>query len=150
MSPRSTGPAASVLAPLLGAAVLTAQVLWALPWRSGSLKPATPFERTPARSLAPGYLLLRRAASSIPNGASFVVQTNPPDATLETWYHRFGVALLPGRRALPAATFRGFLPPASWSGADYLVVVGPEPGAPAGVLVLRSAEGTVWRRGVSR
>lgn len=130
--------------------MLTAQVLWALPWRSGSLRPSTPFERTPARSLAPGYLLLGRAASSIPEGASFVVQTDPPDPALETWYHRFGVALLPGRRALPAATFRGFLPPGSWSGADYLVVVGPEPAAPAGTLVLRTAEGTVWRRDGSR
>ncbi len=126
--------------------MLTAQVLWALPWRTGSLTPATPFERTPARALAPGYLLLGRAASSIPSGASFVVRTEPPDPALETWYQRFGVALLPGRRALPAATPRGFLPPESWRGADYLVVVGPDPAAPSGTLVLRTAEGTVWRR----
>ena len=121
-----------------------------MPWRDGSLHPATPFDRTPARALAPGYLLLGRAAASIPSGASFVVQTEPPDPALETWYHRFGVALLPGRRALPAAVSGGFLPPESWRSADYIVVVGPDPRAPAGSLVLRTPEGTVWRRAGTR
>jgi hypothetical protein len=130
--------------------VLAAQVLWALPWRDRSLTPDTPLERTSARPLAPGYRLLVAAGTAIPPATSFAVRTEPPNAEFEAWYYRLGVSLLPGRRALPCATFGGFLPDPVWSGAQYLVVVGPKPAAGAGALMLETPDGSIWRRDPSR
>jgi hypothetical protein len=134
------------LAPLAGAALLTALALWSLPWKEGLGRPHTLVDRSTARALAPGFLLLDAAARVVPEKASFVVRTEPPDARFETWYHRLGVALLPGRRALVAASLGRFTPPADWSGAEYLVLVGPPPAEPPGELVLTAPGGTVWRR----
>jgi hypothetical protein len=75
-----------------------------------------------------------------------VVRTEPPDAGLETWYHRLGVSFLPGRRAFPSAYLGSFTPPEMWREAEYLVLVGPKPREAAGELVLETPSGTVWRR----
>lgn len=96
--------------------------------------------------VAPGYALLAAAARRIPAGASVVVKTEPSDAVMETWYHRIAVALLPGRRPLPAAFYGQSLSPDLWRDAEYLVLVGAPPGTPPGEPVLETAEGTVWRR----
>jgi hypothetical protein len=141
---------AAVLAPLAGAALLTALALWSLPWRDGLGRPLTPIDRSTARALRPGYLLLTAAAGVIPDKASFVVRTEPPDAEFETWYHRLGVAFLPGRRALPAAYLGGFTASEVWRDADYLVLVGPAPRQPPGELVLATTSGSVWRLGKPR
>lgn len=148
MLPRRSDTA-SALAPLLGAVLLTALALWTLPWREGLGRPRTLLDRSTARALAPGYRLIADALRAMPGGASFVVRTEPPDAEFETWYHRLGVALAPGRRALPAAYLGVFTPPEVWREAEYLVLVGPRPRQAPGELVLSTPNGTVWRRGKS-
>jgi len=132
--------------PLLGAALLTALALWSLPWREGLGRPRTLVDRSTARQLAPGYRLLIRAAAVIPEKASFVTRTEPPDPNFETWYFRLGVAFLPGRRALPASDFGRFTPPGTWREAEYLVLIGARPNEAPGELVLDAPDGTVWRR----
>lgn len=95
--------------------------------------------------VAPGFALLRAADGVIPKGASLVVLTVPPDPTQETWYHRFAVALLPGRKALAAADYGQAAPPETWRGAEYVVVVGARPPAPPGTLLLETGDGSVWK-----
>lgn len=138
--------AAPVLAPLAGGVLLAAQVLWALPWNEGFFRPRTPLDRSTARALRPGYVLITESAGAIPEGASFVVRTEPPNAAFETWYHRLGVSLLPRRRALPSAYLGSFTLPEVWSEAEYLILVGPKPPDARGELVLETPSGTVWRR----
>jgi hypothetical protein len=99
-----------------------------------------------ARPLQTGYALLTEAARIIPENASFVVRTEPPDAEFETWYHRLSVALLPGRHSLPAAYFGAFTAPEVWRDADYIVLVGPRPRQAPGQLLLDTPSGSVWRR----
>ncbi len=84
----------------------------------------------------------------IPDRASVVARTEPPDAIQETYFHRFAISLLPGRRVLPAAYYGGFVDSKVWKDAQYMVVVGPKPAPPPGRLVLETKEGTVWRRDV--
>jgi hypothetical protein len=55
------------------------------------------------------------------------------------------VALLPGRRALPAAYDDRPALPEVWRGAEFVVVVGGRPAAAPGELLLETPEGTVWR-----
>lgn len=135
-----------VLLPLAGSALLAALALWHVPWRQGLDRPRTLYDNSNARAVAPAYALLTAAARGIPRGAAVVVRAEPPDARLETWYHRFAVALLPGRRALPSAFYETFLPPDVWKQAEYLVVVGPRPRPEPGRLLLETPEGTVWLR----
>ena len=96
--------------------------------------------------VAPGYALLAAAARVIPDGASVVVKTEPPNAVQETWYHRIAVALLPGRRPRPAASYGQPLSPDLWEDAEYLVLVGKRPSRPPGEPILETPDGTVWRR----
>jgi hypothetical protein len=138
-----------ILAPLLGAAVLAGFSIASLPWRENLFRrPPTPFERSAAKSVAPLYALLTAASCAIPDGASVVARTEPPDAVQETYFHRFAISLLPGRRVLPSAFYGVFVYPEVWKEAQYLVVVGPRPVPPPGTLVLETPEGTVWRRNV--
>ena len=134
-----------VLPPLLGSAILVGFAIASVPWSDGLRRPHTPFDRSRANMVAPGYALLSAAAAVIPPGASVVVRTEPADATQQTWYHRFAVALLPGRRALPAAYDDGPAPSEVWRGAEFVVVVGGRPAAAPGELLLETPEGTVWR-----
>lgn len=122
-----------VLAPLAGAALLAALALWGLPWKTGLGRPRTLLDHS-APKLAPGCALLTDAARVIPRGASFAVRTEPSDARFDDWYFRFGVGLLPGRRATLGTA------------ADYVVLVGTRPREAPGELVLATRDGTVWRR----
>jgi len=135
-------------APLVGACVLCALALAAVPWRGDVLsRPRTPFDRSAARPVAPGFALLRDAAPLIPDGASVVARTKPSDPIQETYFHRFAVALLPGRRVLPTALYASPVPSRIWADAEYLVLIGPKPSRPPGRLLLQTAEGSLWRRG---
>jgi hypothetical protein len=135
-----------VLPPLLGSAILVACAIASLPPGFDWLRrPRTPYDRSQASMVAPGYALLSAAARVIPAGASVVVKTEPPDAVQETWYHRIAVALLPGRRPRPAAFYGQALSPDLWRDSEYLVLVGARPATPPGEPVLETADGTVWR-----
>jgi hypothetical protein len=65
---------------------------------------------------------------------------------MEMWYHRFAVALLPGRRVIPSALYGTFLPPELWKDAEYLVVVGPRPQTAPGRMLFETPDGSVWLR----
>jgi hypothetical protein len=134
------------LFPLAGAAVLAGLALASLPW-NGDLfrRPRTLFDRSAARAVAPGYALVAASIHRIPAGAAVVVRTEPRDPVAETYYHRFADALLPGRRAIPAAVYGQFSPPELARGAEYVLIVGPRPPEGPGELVLAIPEGTVWR-----
>ena len=134
------------LVPLIGAGVLVAFALASLPWGENLLRrPRTLFDRSAARAVAPGYALVAAAAPRIPAGAVVVVRTEPRDPVAETYYHRFADALLPGRRAVPAAFYNEFLPPELTRSAQFVLVVGPRPSETPGELVFEIPEGTMWR-----
>lgn len=146
MSGRST---IRLLAPLLGAAILAGFAIASLPWKENLFRrPPTPFERSASKSVAPLYAILMAARPAIPDGASVVARTQPPDAIQETYFHRFAISLLPGRRILPSAFYGGFVQAEVWKDAQFMIIVGPRPGAPPGTLVLETPDGTVWRRNV--
>lgn len=137
------GAARDFLVPWAGAAILAAATVATLPWKAGLFRrPRTLFDQSAARAVAPGYALVAAAAGIVPQGATVVVRTEPHDAIAETYYHRFADALLPGRRARPAA-----LEPGDASRASYILIVGPRPPAPPGRLLLEIPEGTIWRAG---
>lgn len=138
--------ATPVLVLLLGSALLTAQAVWNVPWREGLERPRSPLDRSTARILGPAFRLLATATAVVPAGATVVVRAEPPNPTLETWYYRFAVSLLPGRRPLPSAMLGGFTRPDVWREAEYIVLVGPHPREEPGELVLTAPQGTVWRR----
>ena len=136
-----------VVVPLAGSAILVAFAVASLPWRFGILrKPLTPFDLSAADSVAPGYALLRRAATVIPSGTSVVARTEPPNAHQEAYFYRFAVALLPGRRILPTASNEQFIDPGRWRDAAFQIVVGGKPAEPPGELLLDAPWGSVWRR----
>jgi len=138
-----------LLAPLFGAAVLAGFSIASLPWAEDVFRrPRTPFDRSAASSVAPLYAMLTAARAAIPDGASVVARTEPANPVQETYFHRFAISLLPGRRVLPSASYGAFLDPQVWKDAQYMIVVGPRPAPPPGALVLEAPEGTVWRREV--
>lgn len=137
------------LLPLAGAAVLAAFSIAALPFSRGlSQAPRTPYDASPAASLTvPAWIVLQRAEALVPPGASVVVRIEPADASTDSYLHRFAIALLPGRRILPAALWGVPTDPAGLLAAEYVVVVGPVPSPPPpGFLLLKIPEGSVWRR----
>ena len=145
--PRRRPTSDPVLVPLAGALLLTLLALRAVPrTETGRWLPATPIDRSTSRSLQPGYELLVRAAGVVPPGASYVVRTEPAEARMETFYHRIAISLLPGRRDHAAALRGVFTPPDTFRDAEYLILVGPMPKEAPGELVLRDANGSVWRR----
>ena len=107
--------------------------------------PATPFDRSLARYLAPAFALIEQARRVVPEGVSVTVTSEPMDPFLDNMTHRAGVALLPGRSVYPAALF-GLPRPDVASKAEYVIVVGAVPAEPPGDLLLARPEGTVWRR----
>lgn len=136
---------------IAGAAVLLGMGAARLPAPAEILRrPATPYDRTDATGAAPAFLLLSRAAGVVPPGAAAAVRAQPRSAVDETMLHFIGVALLPGRRVLPAAAWSQFTPDYE-SQAEYIVVVGPPP--PPGYgdadrlrLLYSDPTGTVWKR----
>jgi len=93
---------------------------------------------------AESYRLFQAAAAVIPSGASVAPLSQPRDPVRETALHREAVALLPGRRVIPAALWDA--PTHQEEGADFLIVAGPRPSPPPGTLLLETERGTVWRR----
>jgi hypothetical protein len=138
-----------VLLPLAGSAVLAAFSVAALPFSRGLLRaPQTPYDASDAAYIAvPQWIVLQKAASLIPPGASVVVRSEPPDPTTDSFFHRFAVALLPNRRIVPAARWGLPSEPILIQEAEYEIVIGRPPSAPPGRLLLETREGTVWRHG---
>lgn len=136
------------LLPLAGSAVLAAFSIAALPFSRGLFQaPRTPYDASPAASVTvPAWIILHRAEALLPPGASVVVRSEPADPSTDSYYHRFAVALLPGRRILPAALWGTPTEPGPLREAEYEVVVGGLPAAPLGRLVLEVPEGTIWKR----
>jgi hypothetical protein len=144
MNPRSDTPQFFLF---LGAgAILTALAISKLPHFPEVLQaPSTPFDRTPAPGAAADYKLFQEAASVVPPGASVAALSQPRNAVRETSLHRMAVALLPGRKVLPAALWNN---PTHLEGeADLLIVAGGKPAPPPGRLLLETPWGSVWQRG---
>jgi hypothetical protein len=131
---------------LISAGVLAALALARLPRPADWLHaPQTPFDRSEAWPGKTSYLLLLKAASVVPARATVAVRGEPADPVADTFLFRYAVALLPGRRVLPAAIHEMPTPELERQ-AEYLVLVGPRPGTPPGRLLTETAEGTIWRR----
>ncbi|MEP6802306.1 MAG: hypothetical protein ABJC07_10235 [Acidobacteriota bacterium] len=131
---------------LLGGAVLTVWSFARLPAPREIFRLDTPFDRTDSRTTAgPAFHFLSRAAVSVPAGSTAVIVTEPRDAGRESSLHGAAVALLPGRRVLPAAEW-GLFEPEYEAQADYILVLGPAPLRPPGTLLFRGAGGSVWKR----
>ncbi|MGH9364960.1 MAG: hypothetical protein ACRD1B_06820 [Thermoanaerobaculia bacterium] len=107
--------------------------------------PATPFDRSLARRLAPAFALIAAARPVVPPEARVTVTSEPLDPALDNMTHRLAVALLPGRNVIPAAVM-GASRPELAAQAEYVVVVGRQPFEMPGDLLLARPEGTVWRR----
>ena len=137
----------ALLFSLVGSAVLTTFSIAALPFSRGLFRvPQTPFDASDAASTPPAYVLLQRASSLIPQGMSVVIRSEPPDANSDSNLHRFGVALLPGRKIRPAALWGVPTSPDVTRDAEYEIVLGRAPSHAPGRLLLEIPEGTVWRR----
>jgi hypothetical protein len=136
-----------LLLSVAGSAILAGFSVAALPFSRGLFRaPRTPYDASEATFTVPAWILLQRAAEVVPRDASVVVRVEPPDATNDSYLHRFAVALLPGRKIVPAALWGIPTPPEMLRDADYEVVVGNAPSRPAGRLLLSIPEGSVWKR----
>jgi hypothetical protein len=136
-----------LLLSLAGSAILAGFSIAALPFSRGLFHvPRTPYDASEATFTVPAWILLQRASEVVPREASVVVRVEPPDATNDSYLHRFAVALLPGRKIVPAALWSVPTAPEVLREADYEIVVGKAPPSPAGQLVLSIPEGSVWKR----
>lgn len=128
--------------------MLAAVAVAALPFSRGLFRaPRTPYDASPSAYIAvPAWIVLEKAEPLVPRGAKVVVRAEPPDPTNDSYLHRFGVALLPGRLVVPAARWGIPSEPALIQEADWEVIVGKRPESAAGRLVLEIPEGTIWRR----
>jgi len=130
---------------LAGAALLTTLAIVKLPPFPELIHaPSTPFDRSAMPASAVSYRIFQAAAAVVPAGASVAVLAQPRDAMRETALHREAVALLPGRKVVPAALWG--LPTGRESQADFLIVAGEIPSPSPGKLLLEMPRGTVWRR----
>ncbi|HSE62698.1 MAG TPA: hypothetical protein VLG15_03730 [Thermoanaerobaculia bacterium] len=137
----------AVLLSLVGSAVLAGFSIAALPFSRGFFRaPRTPYDAGDASFAAPAWILLVRAEPLVPRNAYVLVRSEPVDLNLDTYLHRFAVALLPGRQIVPAARWGVASEPKDLEIAEYEVVVGRAPTIPPGRLLLEAPEGTVWRR----
>jgi hypothetical protein len=143
MKPRSDTPQYFLL--LAGAAILTALATAKLPHFPEALRaPSTPFDRNPAPGAAADYKLFQEAAAVVPSGASVAALSEPRNAVRETSLHRMAVALLPGRKVLPAALWN--IPTHLEDQADFLIVASGNPAPPPGRRLLETPWGSVWQR----
>lgn len=138
----------ALLLSLVGAAVLAGFSVAALPFSRGLFRaPRTPYDASDAAfTTVPAWIVLERAQPLIPAGASVVVRVEPADATTDSYLHRFAVALLPGRKIVPAALWGVPSPAEALGEADYEIVVGTTTSSPGRRLVLSTPEGSVWKR----
>lgn len=142
MKPRSDSPQFFLL--LAGAAVLTALAIARLPPFPDLFHlPSTPYDRS-APETAAVYRLFQTAAAVIPAGASVASLSQPRHPVRETELHRQAVALLPGRKVIPAALWDQ--PTGREAQADFLIVTGPRPSPAPGTLLAETPSGSVWRR----
>jgi hypothetical protein len=143
MKPRSDSPQFFLL--LAGAAVLTALAISRLPHFPEALRaPSTPFDRNAAPGAVASYKLFQEASPVFRSGASVAALSVPRNAVRETSLHRYAVALLPGRKVLPAALWNK--PTHLEDRADFLIVAGRRPAAPPGRLLLETPWGSVWQK----
>ena len=127
-----------------GAAVLLVISILRLPPFPDIVRaPATPFDRTNPR-MALDCRLLLEAATRIPEGASVSVVSAPRDFARETQLHREAVALLPGRKVIPAAVWD--TPTYADEQAEFLIVAGPHHAHERGTALFETPLGSVWRR----
>jgi hypothetical protein len=137
----------ALLLSVVGAAVLAGFAVAALPFSRGIFRaPRTPFDASEAAFTVPAWIVLERAQPLIPAAASVVVRVEPPDASTDTYFHRFAIALLPGRKIVPAALWGVPTAPEVLGEADYEIVVGPARSSPGRRLVLSTPEGSIWKR----
>jgi len=137
----------AIFLPLVGSAVLVAFSIAALPFSRGLFRVAqTPYDASDAAFTRPAWIVLSRADPLVPRGAAVLIRTEPPDPTNDMYLHRFGIALLPGRRIVPAALWGVPTPPDIVRDAEYEIVVGQTPSLRPGRLLLQISEGSVWRR----
>ncbi len=131
---------------LLAAAILVGFSIAWLPPEMALLKaPVTPYDRIPVPVIAQTYRLLWRASSVLPAGARVAIRSEPRNPGFETSLFKNGVALLNGRKVLPAALW-GQPVPEIESQADFVIVVGPKPTSPPGTLLFESPDGSLWHR----
>jgi hypothetical protein len=131
----------AALLALAGSAVLAGFSIAALPFSRGLFRaPRTPYGENA------DWVLLQSAGPLIPPGSAVLVRAEPPDPVKDSYLHRFGVALLPGRKVVPAALWGVPTPADLQREAAYEVVVGVRPQTRPGELLLEVPEGTVWRR----
>ena len=138
---------AAVLASLIGSAVLAGFAIAAVPFSRGLFRvPRTPYDASESAFIVPAWILLQRAGPLIPPAASVVVRAEPADPNVDTYLHRCGVALLPGRKLVPAALWGVPTPLQTRLDADYEIVVGAPAPSPGHRLILSTPEGSVWKR----
>jgi hypothetical protein len=131
---------------LFASALLCSLTVARLPWSASMFRVQdTPFDRGKARFMAPGYALLSEAALMIPPGSSVIVQCEPANPMLETFFWRFAVALLPHRRILPLRHWESEESAQMRQATDYLVLWGPPPAVSPGDLLLKKPFGSIWR-----
>ncbi len=137
---------ASLVILVVGAAALVSLSVARLPpLRALRQASATPFDRSGSQTAIPVFALLSRIAPNVPDSASVAVRSEPRDPVQETFLHRAAVALLPGRRVLPAA--RWDMPtPELEAQAEFLIIRGPRPTPAPGTLILETPQGSLWRR----
>ncbi len=141
-----TRPDAFQLYLLISAAILVGFSIARLPPSRALLKaPVTPFDRAPVPVISQSYRLLWRVSSLLPTGASVAIRSEPRDPGVESSLFRAGVALLYGRKVLPAALW-AYPVPEIEKQADFVIVVGPKPASPPGTLLFESPDGSLWRR----
>jgi hypothetical protein len=142
MKPRND--TAQFFALFAGAVILTALAIVRLPRFPDLVRaPSTPFDRS-APDTAAVYRLLQAAAAVIPSGASVAPLSQPRHPVRETELHRQAVALLPGRKVIPAALWDE--PTGRETEAEFLIVAGPRPFPAPGTLLAETPRGSVWRR----
>jgi len=141
-----TGSSLRRVAPIAGAVLLTIVGMVKLVLAPGFWPPAYHFERWPAPHGAADFAFLSEAASVVPAGASVVALTAPPDLERDNYLHRLAVALLPGRRVVPAAMWSASTRSQALKAADFIIVVGGRPNPPPGRELLTLPAGSVWRR----
>lgn len=131
----------TALLSLAGSAVLAGLSIAALPFSRGLFRaPRTPYGESAV------WILLRSAEPLVPAGSSVLIRAEPSNPGDDSYFHRFGVGLLPGRKVVPAALWGVPTPADVQREAAYEVVVGKKPQTPPGRLLLETPEGTVWQR----